>query len=176
MMSHRHSFLLAGTVALALVAASGALAADGPPGQGREEHWAKVDTDGDGAISKAEAEAGAPRIARDFANLDADEDGRITREEMHAQMQARHAATREERRARAEERYRSADTNGDGALDLAEAQQGMPRMAEHFAEIDADADGLVTREELQAAMLARRAERMREGGGGHGPGWGPPGE
>jgi hypothetical protein len=176
MMSHRHSFLLAGTVVLALVAASGALAADGPPGQGRGEHWAKVDTDGDGAISKAEAEAGAPRIARDFANLDADEDGRITREEMHAQMQARHAATREERRARAEERYRSADTNGDGALDLAEAQQGMPRMAEHFAEIDADADGLVTREELQAAMLARRAERMREGGGGHGPGWGPPGE
>jgi len=175
MMSHRHSFLLAGTVALALVAASGALAADGPPGQGRGEHWAKVDTDGDGAISKAEAEAGAPRIARDFANLDADEDGRITREEMHAQMQARHAATREEHRARAEERYRSADTNGDGALDLAEAQLGMPRMAEHFAEIDADADGLVTREELQAAMLARRAERMREGGG-HSPGWGPPGE
>ena len=61
MMSHRHSFLLAGTVALALVAASGALAADGPPGQGRGEHWAKVDTDGDGAISKAEAEAGAHR-------------------------------------------------------------------------------------------------------------------
>ncbi len=174
MMSHRHSFLLAGTAALAL-AVSGALAADGPPPQGRGEHWAKVDTDGDGAISEAEAQAGAPRIAREFSSLDADGDGRVTRQEMHEHMQARHAATREERRAQAEERYRSADTNGDGALDLAEAQQGMPRMAEHFGEIDADANGLVTREELQAAMHARRAERMREGGG-HGQGWGPPGE
>ena len=46
--------------------------------------------------------------------------------------------------------FKSADKNGDGALDKAEAEAGMPKVAEHFATIDADQDGKVTHEELRA--------------------------
>jgi Ca2+-binding EF-hand superfamily protein len=48
----------------------------------------KLDTDGDGRISKAEAQA-APRLAEHFDALDADHDGFITTEEMKA-AHARH--------------------------------------------------------------------------------------
>jgi Ca2+-binding EF-hand superfamily protein len=126
----------------------------GPP-PGAAERWAALDTDGDGAVSQAEAQAGAPRMAENFGRLDADGDGRVTREEMHAVR----SKTREEHRARAEEHYRSADTNGDGSIDLAEAQNGMPRAAEHFGKIDADGNGLLTREEMRGAMRARETKR-----------------
>ena len=86
-------------------------------------------------------------------------DGKVTREEMHAVR----SATREERRERAEEHYRAADTNGDGVISKEEAQAGMPRAAEHFAEMDADGNGQLTREEMRAAMKARRDARMQAG-------------
>ena len=48
------------------------------------EHWKKLDTDGDGRVSLAEAKANAPRMAEHFADLDANGDGFITPEEMKA--------------------------------------------------------------------------------------------
>jgi len=154
MMKYGYLLALAGLVALAPVAAT---AGDGPGRPDRGEHWAALDADGDGAISQAEAQAGAPRMAEHFGKIDADGDGRVTREEMHNMR----SASREERQARAEERYRSADANGDGSIDLAEAQNGMPRAAEHFAQLDADGNGLLTREEMRAA-----AKRLHRHGGG----------
>ncbi|MGE0583358.1 MAG: EF-hand domain-containing protein [Steroidobacteraceae bacterium] len=46
------------------------------------EHWKAADKDGDGAISRSEAEAGMPMLARRFDQLDANKDGKITRDEM----------------------------------------------------------------------------------------------
>ncbi len=55
-------------------------------------HLRRVDSDGDARISRAEAEAGAPRLAAHFDKVDSDGDGFITREEMKAAMQKIHAA------------------------------------------------------------------------------------
>jgi len=62
---------------------------------------------------------------------------------------------RAKRHARFNERFKQADADGDGALSRAEAEKGMPRLARHFDVIDANKDGLVTREELEAARKAR---------------------
>ena len=49
----------------------------------RGEHWKKLDTNGDGKISKDEAKA-APRLAERFDQIDANKDGFITPDEMKA--------------------------------------------------------------------------------------------
>jgi len=51
-------------------------------GQRGAEHWKAADKDGDGAISRSEAEAGMPMLFRRFDQLDANKDGKITRDEM----------------------------------------------------------------------------------------------
>lgn len=162
-MSHRPLIALLGCMALAPLAAMAEETASAPvgPPPGAAERWAAHDTDGDGAISLAEAQANAPRLAENFAKFDTDGDGKITRAEMHTIR----SASREERQARAEERYRSADTNGDGAIDLAEAQAGMPRAAQNFGDIDADGNGQLTREEMRTYMHAHRGEGMHRGQG-----------
>ena len=48
------------------------------------EHWKKLDTDGDGKVSLAEAKANAPRLAEHFSAIDTNGDGFITPEEMKA--------------------------------------------------------------------------------------------
>lgn len=53
------------------------------------ERFKKLDTDGDGRVSAAEAKANAPRMAEHFTQLDANGDGFVTPEEMKA-AHARH--------------------------------------------------------------------------------------
>lgn len=54
------------------------------------EHWKAADKDGDGALSRAEVEAGKmPMMARDFDKLDKNKDGKLSPDEIKAGMQAR---------------------------------------------------------------------------------------
>ena len=53
-----------------------------------EEWFKKVDADGDGTISRAEAEAHAPRLAKHFDEVDTDHDGTITPAELKAARKA----------------------------------------------------------------------------------------
>lgn len=49
-----------------------------------------ADKDGDGALTKQEAEAGMPPLARNFDRLDTNKDGKLTRDEIRAGMQRAH--------------------------------------------------------------------------------------
>lgn len=57
----------------------------------RGQHWKRLDTDGDGKVSKAEAQANAPRLFEHFAEVDANGDGFVTPEEMKAARRHHHA-------------------------------------------------------------------------------------
>ena len=52
--------------------------------QQRAEHWKRLDTDGDGRISRQEAQANAPRLAERFDKLDTNGDGFLTPDELRA--------------------------------------------------------------------------------------------
>ncbi len=54
----------------------------GEMGKRGAEAWKAADKDSDGAISRSEAEAGMPMMFRRFDQLDANKDGKITRDEM----------------------------------------------------------------------------------------------
>lgn len=58
-----------------------------------DAHFKKTDADGNGSLSRAEAEKGMPRLARHFDVIDANKDGQLSREEMSAARKARQGAT-----------------------------------------------------------------------------------
>jgi hypothetical protein len=47
------------------------------------ERWSAADKDGDGTISRAEADESMPRLAERFGDFDANNDGKISRDEIH---------------------------------------------------------------------------------------------
>ena len=56
----------------------------GDRAQKMQERLKAADKDGDGKISKAEADASLPRISKQFGDIDANKDGFIAREELRA--------------------------------------------------------------------------------------------
>lgn len=122
-----------------------------------------VDTNGDGAISKAEFNAYyAKHNSKHFKEMDANKDGKITPEEMPAasgqQMGSDSATTH------LDKRFNTADANHDGGLDKAEAN-GMPMLAVYFDRVDANHDGKVTRQEYFEAMpLLHRGKQIDSSG------------
>jgi hypothetical protein len=57
--------------------------------------------------------------------------------------------------AQLQERFAAANTTRDGKLTLAQAQAGMPRVAQHFNEIDTQKQGYVTLAQIEQFMAAR---------------------
>ena len=135
------------------------------------EHFAKLDTNRDGSITQAEADAArqtlrAARVERvkerrgdrrenAFARLDADRNGAISRAEWDAAG------------AQREQRVAQRDRNGDGRPD----RRGFRRAGMHglggkmFTMADANKDGRVTLQEAQAAALQHfdTADANRDG-------------
>lgn len=151
----------------------GAVADEGGRGHGHGRGGLrKLDTDKDGMISLAEASG--HRIADKFAEIDADKDGKLSREELHAMKKNHHGNRGEgdrgwhgkdpaERAAMVLARF---DADKDGSLTAAELAEH-PRMAEHFAEVDTDQDGKLT----VAELTAFKASHPGKGHGrGHGKG------
>lgn len=56
------------------------------------EHFRKSDADGNGTLSRTEAEKNMPRLARHFDAIDANKDGQLSREELNAAHKARQGA------------------------------------------------------------------------------------
>ncbi len=113
----------------------------------------KHDTDNDGTLDRAEAKA-TPFIDKHFEAIDTDKDGTISMAEIQAFSKARTG----EMHAKGEAMFKAADKDSDGTLDPAEAK-AMPRVAKHFADIDADKDGTVTIDEIHTFMKSHHHGR-----------------
>ena len=72
-------------------------------------------------------------------------------------------------RMTAEERFKAANTTGDGRLTFAQAQAKMPRVAHNFEAIDKDRKGHVTLADIRAYDAERRAARKAEKAAKAGP-------
>jgi len=57
------------------------------------------------------------------------------------------------------ERFKAADKDGDGALTRAEAEAGMPRLAQRFDAIDTAKTGKITLEQIRSFMQKQMQER-----------------
>ena len=108
-----------------------------------------ADTNGDQQLSREEAQAALPLVYALFDFLDADRSGQVTKEELGRLMTPEGM---EELREMIVRRVKAADANGDGVLDLAEVQTGLPGLAGKFAMLDKNGDGLLTPDELRAAF------------------------
>lgn len=95
----------------------------GAHGEGRREAMAKLDTDKDGRISRAEAAAGEGKLAPRFDEMDANKDGFIDRadHEIHAKQ-------------RTDAWFASADTDKDGKLSRAEVDAAKSKRGERMGE------------------------------------------
>jgi Ca2+-binding EF-hand superfamily protein len=134
---------------LATFAAGSATAGDSPSADSPRDEM-RADRDGDGRISRAEAESASSQRSGDwFDKLDLDKDGYVTQEEMRQGRETRRENMRAEMKVKMEERFKEADANGDGQLSLDEVQAKMPRLAERFNEVDKDKNGLLSKDELK---------------------------
>lgn len=113
--------------------------------QAMQARWDALDRDRDGYLSRAEA-AGTPALSDHFEQLDANRDARLSQQEL---------------RASVEDRLQAADTNQDGAIDRAEAEAGLPRVAQFFDRLDADGNGRLTVDEVQRVASRFAGRRAR---------------
>ena len=67
----------------------------------------------------------------------------------------------DEQKATLLERLKDADANGDGLIDKAEAEAGLPRLARHFDQLDVNHDGKLSADELRAMAQSRMARRQQ---------------
>ena len=133
--------------ALAIAALLGghAMAGDNPRSDAPRDTM-RADTDGDGRVSRAEAEAAGSKRSTDwFDKLDLNKDGYVTQEETRQARETR----RGEMREAFDEHFKAADANSDGQLSLDEVQTNMPKLAERFSTIDQDKNGLLSKEEIR---------------------------
>jgi hypothetical protein len=135
--------------ALALAAGSSLVLADAGTAPAASHHGAfmerlkAADTNGDGMLSPQEA-AALPRIAANFAAIDANHDGFISFDELRAFMQAKHG----EHGNHGAKALKSADANGDGKVSRDEF---MAAAAARFDKMDGNKDGFLTPDEMKAA-------------------------
>ena len=171
---------LAATLGVAAYAA----APDGPPKTRAEvqarvaEHFKKADANGDGFVTKAEADAARATMKAKFAErreerrderfamLDTDKNGSLSKDEFsarpprsedmeHGRMHRGHGMRHGGGMAMGGMWFERADANKDGKVSLAEASAGALAM---FDRADANKDGTISPEEHEAARDAMRAK------------------
>ena len=145
-----------------------------PSAPRRDEHMARgqqlftdLDKDKSGSLSTAEVanlEGPAKMLEIHFAEIDANDDGLVTHDELRAAMEQHHADM-ESHHAEVLERF---DADGDGELSATERQTAHRAL---FDQADTDHNGSLSTAELQATpgpgemMLAHMSEIDRNGDG-----------
>jgi len=115
-------------------------------GHGGIARYIALDSNGDGRISKLEAEGS--RLAERFAGIDTNKDGYLVRSELLADAERRRAEFTRKADERFDQRFKQADSNGDGRLSRAEYETSWPGKEKVFAFLDEDRDGYLTRADL----------------------------
>lgn len=154
--------LLGALIGSAALAEKGGMGmGDGMGGQGRgamlDQMFDTLDADKDGKVTYAEMEA---HRKAEFEAADTNKDGALSAEELSAHQQAR---MQERMAERAQMMLDNMDNDGNGSLSLDEMEEG-PGMR-HFARLDTDNDGAISKEEAADAMQHRKKR-------GHGSGMG----
>lgn len=142
----------------------------GQHGQMGDAHFARVDTNNDGVLTREEARAAH---SAQFATIDTDRDGFLTREEMrsHHQTQVREVRTRVHSQVQTRQTT-LLDANNDGNISRAEWNNGPQRMEEQrqkmrqdrFNALDTNHDGQLSATEMQAGHQGQRGHQNRQAG------------
>lgn len=147
--------LLAAAGFVALTGAAGLAVAQNAPAQAPERGVSRLfqgDANSDGVLTRQEFNTAR---AAEFARLDADNNGQLTREEMRAQRGER--GERHGRGGRGMHQLSRADANNDGNITRDEF---LARPLEHFSRLDANNDGVISASERpQRPERGERAER-----------------
>src|SRR4051812_23702367 len=108
-----------------------------------EKDFAMMDTNGDGRITRAEHAAAAKKM---FAMMDKNNDGIVTAAEMDAMKQMKHD-DHDAAEMSSAEKIKEIDTDGDGRITAAEHAAGSEKM---FDKMDTNHDGVLSKEECVA--------------------------
>ena len=100
-----------------------------------------LDLNGDGVVSRREADASRRSLREMFTDVDADQDGNVSRAEYQA---ATYNLLQKSK-------FEDADTDGDGVIDRREAERN-PILNAHFDRMDINDDSLVGPEEFSWAQ------------------------
>ncbi len=112
----------------------------------RQEMFKQLDKDGDGKLSREEANAAPPMLASRFDELDCDGDGFIAFDELRPPAWRRGAGMGGNHFAM--QLFVSADADKDKKLSKDEFAKAFPLLADKFVDYDLDKDGYVTPDEL----------------------------
>jgi hypothetical protein len=124
---------------------AGTAMAGSPPTPDAPRDEMRADTDHDGRISRAEYDAAASQRRSDWFDKLDLDKDGYITQE---EMRQARQTRHSNMRGHMDERFKEADANGDGQLSLDEVQAKMPRLAPHFSDLDKDQNGLLTKEEL----------------------------
>ncbi|MCR8546812.1 EF-hand domain-containing protein [Salipiger sp. P9] len=114
------------------------------------EMFDQLDADGDGKVTKDELAAMGPAAA--FAEADANGDGALEGDELTAFQAAQDKAREARRQQMMLQRF---DADKDGKLSLEEMQANARGPAQMFDRLDTDKDGAVSKDELSALQQMR---------------------
>jgi hypothetical protein len=124
---------------------AGAAMAGSPPTSDAPRDEMRADSDHDGRVSRAEYDAAASQRRSDWFDK-----LDLDKDGYITQEEMRQA--RETRhshmRDRMDAKFKEADANSDGQLSLDEVQAKMPRLGSRFSDLDKDKSGLLSKEEL----------------------------
>jgi hypothetical protein len=113
----------------------------------------RSDKDGDGRISRAEATSTGAERSGKWFDRLDTNKDGYVTQE---EMKQARETRHSQMREKGEEHFKSVDANSDGQLSLDEVQAKSPRLAERFSALDTDKNGLLSKEELRNGRGAQR--------------------